>query len=252
MGGHGWRDHQGIAAVAAVMSQSLHAYHEILRLCLTIGAKFGYGDQFMASFRKTLRFIRGSDDDVTARNELQAGFDQIAQTYREAVAEGMEQRDATNGIMSALCENLTHALLLKKQQRSELVKDAIAFDGHKRIPPKNTANLDVAAATQMGPDTYWEVFECKQAPSGFYEPYLWQNHIDPTRRDSWRRSQVRLAVAILEVGAPFAMACVVSYRPPADVVNNMSRLAGSTLPDIPCYDRAEAWEKLPWCQLPRD
>ncbi len=250
LGGHLWGDHAGIVSAAKVMSTSRSAYREILTLCLTTGSLLGYGESFMATLTALLPFIRFQDKAEQSRAELADAFAQTSQTYLEGVAEGMDSTEARHLVMSALCENLTLALLRRDGQHGEILTDVFAYDGPNRIPPKNSANLDFATKTMIDRNAYWEVFECKQNPAGFFDPYAGKDDTDPNRTLRWRKSQVRLALAILDLGKKFASVCVVCYRPPAHVVTNLRRLDEQMPPGIPTYNISDAWDKLPWCQLP--
>ena len=231
------------------MSRSRKAFTEVLRLCLVYGSKMGYGDSFIQQLRAILPFILFPQDESCLQGELLQAFLHISADYQEKLAVGVEDAEAVRGhVLSGLCEKLTRSLLDREQPRLQVFADVFAFLGPNRIPVKNSANLDCAASTRINRDIYWELFECKQNPSMFFEPYLWRDEADPNRAQRWQSSQVRLAMAVLAQGGPFASVTVVSYHPKPTVLAFLRRL-----PSVPScigvYAQGDAWEKLPWCQI---
>lgn len=212
MGGNRWAGNPDLKTIAGLLATGTKsAYTGVLSHCMTMASLLGYGDVFMIGLKKQLRFIyRG--DEATKGADLLAAFEKVSQAYMSERAAGAEDDRMLNGhVLSGLLENLTDCLLRREGDRTDVVADVVAFDGPNRIPVRNSTNLDFAASTPIGRDVYWELFECKQAPSQFFEPLQWSNDPDPNRKQRWMGSQIRLALAILDVGQKFASVAVVCY-----------------------------------------
>ena len=248
LGGNKWAEHRGIIDIARAMSVSVNAYKQVFMQCHTLGEPNGYGKPFVDRMEELVKFMHFTENAEEHRQALVDGFRAVAVTYEQLLAEGnTSKRELSRGVVSGICEQVTYALLQKLSGR-EIIRDVIPFHGADRLVASNSKNLDFAAGIRYGRDLYWELFECKQCPDDFMEPYLWRNSDDPQRRNSWKRSQVRLALAILDAGTKFVSVAVVSFRPKPDVMRTLRRLE-ELPPGIDVYDKQSAWELLPWCQI---
>jgi hypothetical protein len=246
LGGNLWADRPEVIAAAKATAISKNAYRTALSLCLTMGSRFGYGSGFLGQLKKTAPFVSFESDADFNRGEMLQAFDVLSQSYSLELAEGADPVQLNNYILSGLCENWTVLFLQREGQHKRVLRDVFAFDGPNRIPDRNSSNLDFACDTVINRDRFWEVFECKQNPATFFEPFLWVNDSDPNRTRMWLGSQVRLALTILAVGTPkFASVKLICYWPRPQIESNLRRL--DSIPQgIEVLDQQDAWEKLPW------